>query len=365
MKVAITSSDTQTFTRNTNFALAEIASKSIIDLLNKSKIQKSDIDGLIVSSSSFEPYLSNIIAEMVGVKPKFSTKVENLCNSGTSGILLAYSLIQSGICKAVLVTGVEKQNSPGNKLNWDITRGIFDMPVHWASLYANNHFRKFGTSNEDLASISLKNHRNANKNPNAIFFDKYFTFTQILEAQVVAAPLRKFDCCYPCEGASSVLLVSEDLALKFDQPIWIIGIAQNNQGASFSSVSNSLDSIISTRVAAKEAFKQADLTPSDIDIAELHDAFSILEIMACEDIGFTNKGEGKMVLRDQTLPINTRGGLLGCGHPIGATGIDQTNEITLQLQGLAGPRQINDVRIGLVHNMAAAGTSTTIIILRN
>jgi acetyl-CoA C-acetyltransferase len=365
MKVAITSSDTQKFTKNTNLTLAEIASRSIIDLLFKSRIQKSDIDGLIVSSSSFDPYLSNIIAEMVGIKTKFSTKVENLCNSGTSGILLAYSLIQSRICKAVLVTGVEKQNSPGNKLNWDITRGIFDMPVHWASLYASNHFRKFGTNTEDLASISFKNHRNANKNPNAIFFDKYFTLSQILDAQVVAAPLRKFDCCYPCEGASSVLLVSEELALKFEQPIWIIGISQNNQGASFASVADSLDCITSTRLAAKEAFIQADLTPSDIDIAELHDAFSILEIMACEDIGFANKGEGKMILRDHILPTNTRGGLLGCGHPIGATGIDQTNEITLQLQGLAGQRQVNDASIGLIHNMAAAGTSTTIIILRN
>jgi acetyl-CoA C-acetyltransferase len=365
MRVAITSSDTQKFTKNTSFTLAEIASRSIIDLLVKSRIEKSDIDGLIVSSSSFDPYLSNIVAEMVGIKPKFSTKVENLCNSGTSGILLAYSLIQSRICKAVLVTGVEKQNSPGNKLNWDITRGIFDMPVHWASLYASNHFRKFGTSTEDMASISFKNHRNANKNPNAIFFDKYFTLSQILDAPVVAAPLRKFDCCYPCEGSSSVLLVSEELALKFDQPIWIIGISQNNQGASFSSVADSLDSITSTRLAAKEAFIQADLTPSDIDIAELHDAFSIFEIMACEDIGFVCKGKGKMVLKDHILPINTRGGLLGCGHPIGATGIDQTNEITLQLQGLANQRQISNVRIGLVHNMAAAGTSTTIIILRN
>lgn len=365
MKVAIASTNTQKFTKNTNFTLAEIASKSIISLLLDSRIQKAEIDGIIVSSSSFEPYLSNIVAEMVGLKPKFSTKVENLCNSGTSGIFLGYSLILSGLCKAVMVTGVEKQDSPGNKLKWDITRGIFDMPVHWASLYANNHFRKYGTTTEDLALISFKNHRNANKNPNAFFFNKYFNLSQILDSEIVAAPLKKFDCCYPCEGAASVLLVSEAIANRFEQPIWVIGISQNNQGASFASVTDNLDSIISTRLAAKDAFTQAGLSPSDIDIAELHDAFSILELMAYEDIGFVSKGEGKRMRTDRFLPTNTRGGLLGCGHPIGATGIDQTTEVTLQLQGLAKQRQIYDVKTGLVHNMAAAGTSTTIIILRS
>jgi acetyl-CoA C-acetyltransferase len=365
MKVAIISSDTQKFTKNTNSTLAEIASRSIISLLVKSKIQKTEIDGLIVSTNSVEPYLSNIISEMVGLKLKVSTKVENLCNSGTSGILLAYSLIQSGICNAILVTGAEKQDSPGNKLIWDISRGLYDMPVHWASLYANNHFRKFGTNAEDLALISLKNHRNANKNPNAIFFDKTFTFSQIIGAVEVASPLRKFDCCYPCEGVSSILLVSEELAVRFEQPIWISGISQNNQGASIASIAGSLDSIISTKIAAKEAFRQADLSPSDIDIAELHDAFSILEIMAYEDIGFVSKGNGKRMSKEYQLSTNLRGGLLGCGHPIGATGIDQTSEIALQLQGLAGQRQVENANIGLVHNMAAAGTSTTIIILRN
>lgn len=365
MRVAITSSDTQKFTKNTNFTLAEVATKSIINLLAKSKIPKTDIDGLIVSSNSFEPYLSNIISEMVGLKPKFSTKVENLCNSGTSGILLAYSLIRSGMCKAVLVTGVEKQDSPGNKLNWDISRGLFDLPVHWASLYANNHFRKFGTSSDDLALISFKNHRNANKNPNAFFFDKTFTYSQITAAVEVAAPLRKFDCCYPCEGVSSILLVSDELSVKFEQPIWVIGISQNNQGASIASITDGLDSILSTKIAAKEAFRQADLTPSDIDIAELHDAFSILEIMAYEDIGFVSKGDGKKMYQEYRPFTNKRGGLLGCGHPIGATGIDQTCEVALQLQGLASQRQVEVANIGLVHNMAAAGTSTTIIILRN
>ena len=239
------------------------------------------------------------------------------------------------------------------------------MPIHWAALYASNHFRKYGTNMEDLASISFKNHQNANRNPNAIFYEKNFTFSEILSSKLVVEPLKKLDCCYPCDGASSILLVSEELANKFETPVWIKGISQNNQGASFASISANLDHIMSTKIASKEAFEQASLSPSDIEIAEIHDAFSILELLAYEDIGFTGKGFGRKVIKNKTLETNTRGGLLGCGHPIGATGINQTNEITIQLQGLAKERQINNLNTGLVHNMAAAGTSTTIIILQN
>ena len=301
---------------------------------------------------------------MIGIRPKFSTKVENLCNSGTSGIMLAYSLIKSGLCNAVLVTGAEKQNSQGNKLTWDRSRGQYDMPIHWASLYAQNHFRKYGTTEEDLAIVSLKNHESANKNINAYFYKKHFTYSSIINSKMMVEPLRKFDCCYPCEGSSSILLLSEAMAKRTEVPIWIKGISQNNQGASFGSISNELDSILSTKIAARDAFQQSNMGPKDIDIVEIHDAFTILELLAYEDIGFVQKGKGRKFLDEKTLYTNVRGGLLGCGHPIGATGIDQTNEIVLQLQGKAGLRQKEGCNNGLVHNMAAAGTSTTILILQ-
>lgn len=365
MKVAIVSSNNLKNTKLGPSTAGDLATKSILELLSHRTIDKSSIDGLIVTSNSQEIYLSNIVSEMCGLKPKFSTRVENLCNSGTSGILMAFSLIQARICKAVIVVGTEKQNSIGNKLNWDISRGIFDMPIHWAAMYASNHFQKFGTKPEDLALISYKNHLYANKNPNAIFYNKRFSFSQILDSDMVAEPLRKLDCCYPCDGASSLLLVSEDLAYKFESPIWIRSISQNNQGASFASISHSLDYIASTKIAAKEAFEMASMSPKDIDIAEVHDAFTILELLAYEDIGFVKKGCGRNFILDEIININTRGGLLGCGHPIGATGISQTNEIVLQLQGLAKGRQISNLKSGLVHNMAAAGTSTTIILLQN
>jgi acetyl-CoA C-acetyltransferase len=238
------------------------------------------------------------------------------------------------------------------------------MPIHWASLYAQNHFRKYGTTEEDLAIVSLKNHASANKNKNALFYDKRFTYSSIINSKMMVEPLKKFDCCYPCEGSSSILLLAEAKAKRTEVPVWIRGISQNNQGASFGSISNDLDSIISTRIAAREAFEQSKLTPKHIDIVEIHDAFTILELLAYEDLGFVEKGQGRKIIKENTLYTNVRGGLLGCGHPIGATGIDQTNEIVLQLQGRAGLRQKEGCKHGLVHNMAAAGTSSTVIILQ-
>lgn len=362
--VAIDSCNTTRFQKFSEYSLQELACKSIINTLKKTKITKDRIDGLIVSSCANEQYLANIISEMININPKISTQIENLCNSGTSAIFLAYSLILSGICNAIIVVGIEKQNSPGNKLLWDISRGTYDLPVHWASLYAKSHFRNFNTTEEDLALISEKNHNNANRNPNALFYKKKFNFDQIMNSKKIVDPLKLLDCCYPCEGASSLLLVSERFAKESEMPVWIKGISQNNQGASFSNISGDLKSIISTKIASREAFKQAKLRPLDINIAEIHDAFTILEMMAYEDIGFVEKGKGSTFINQNTIDTNTRGGLLGCGHPIGVTGIDQTNEITLQLQGKRSKKRKNkNYSRGLVHNMAAAGTSSTIIIL--
>ncbi len=364
MKSAIDSSHTSVFQKISDYTLPELSCKSIINLLGNTKIDKKEIDGIIVSSCSNDQYLGNIISEMLGLNPKISTKIDNLCNSGTSAIFLAHSLITSGICNAVIVTGIEKQNSPGNKLIWDLTRGIYDLPVHWASLFAKSHFRNFNTNEEDLALISEKNHKNANINPNALFYDKIYKFKDIMDSKKVVDPLKILDCCYPCEGASSLLMVSENLAKRSENPIWIKGISQSNQGASFANISSDMRSINSTKIAAREAFIQANLKPTDIDIAEIHDAFTILEILAYEDIGFIEKGRGSEFIKQNSVHVNTRGGLLGCGHPIGATGVDQTNEIVLQLQEkMINSRQRKNCSKGLVHNMAAAGTSSTIIIL--
>ncbi len=159
-----------------------------------------------------------------------------------------------------------------------------------------------------MALVSEKNHKNANDNPNALFYNKVFSYNDIMNSKKIVEPLKILDCCYPCEGCSSLLLVSEKFANKSENPIWIKGISQNNQGASFANISSDLRSIASTKIAAREAFKQAKLKPSEIDIAEIHDAFTILEILAYEDIGFIEKGKGSKFINQNRTPYQHQRG---------------------------------------------------------
>jgi acetyl-CoA C-acetyltransferase len=301
---------------------------------------------------------------MLGLKPKVSQRMDNLCNSGTNAIATAYSLIASGLCESALVVGAEKAHSEGNRLVWDVTRGSFNFPVHWASMFARSHMRRYGTTEEQMAQVSVKNHQNATRNENALF-RKPVTLKQVMESKMIAEPVKLLDCSAPCDGASAVLLLSEEKAKKTKNPVWIKGIGQQTNGASFANAAADLTNLDTARRAAKEAYDMARIKPSTVDIAELHDAFTILEILAYEDLGFAKKGEGgRFVSQQKDIAINTRGGILGCGHPVGATGVAQVAEISMQLSGKAGRRQVkNNCRTGLVHNLAAAGSSATVMVL--
>jgi acetyl-CoA C-acetyltransferase len=176
------------------------------------------------------------------------------------------------------------------------------------------------------------------------------------------------DCSYSCSGSSSILLTSQETAKKFtDEPIWISGIGQKTNSASFTK--NELTTLSSSVTAANNAYKMAKTTPQEIDIAEIHDAFSVCELMAVEDLSLTEKNTGASYVRNlfntEDRKINPRGGLIGTGHPLGATGVAQIIEVTQQLQNKAGKRQISNPKKGLVHNMSAAATSSTILVLES
>jgi acetyl-CoA C-acetyltransferase len=172
------------------------------------------------------------------------------------------------------------------------------------------------------------------------------------------------DCSVSCEGSSAILLLAEDKAKQLiETPVWIKGIGQQTNSASFSKMTEDLCGIGTAKIAAREAYDMAEVTPSQVDVVELHDAFTILEILGYEDLGFVPKGEGGKFVNQQEIAINPRGGILGCGHPVGATGVAQTAEIAAQLSGRADKRQVHGCDIGVVHNLAAAGTSSTVIIL--
>jgi acetyl-CoA C-acetyltransferase len=329
---------------------------------NNNKILRNEIDAIMLSSCATEQYSSTIISEMLGMKPKVSHRIDNLCNSGTNAIVSAFSMIASGLCDTALVVGAEKTDSPGNKLLWDITRGSFMFPVHWAAIFAKAHMRKYGTTEEQMAIVSVKNHKSASKNPKALF-KKPVSLQQVMDSKKIAEPVKLLDCSAPCDGSSAVLLVSEEKAKKLDNPVWIKGIGQQTNSASFANATKDLVTIEAAKMAAQDAYEMAQARPSQIDVAELHDAFTILEILAYEDLGFAKKGEGGKYVDQQEMAINPRGGILGCGHPVGATGISQIAEVAAQLAGAAGRRQVKGCRTGLVHNLAAAGSSATVIIM--
>jgi len=359
-RVAISSAASSKFTKESGKSIFELACGPCIEILKESDVEKK-VDAVLVSTCATEQYSSTIVSEMLGIKPKVSHRVDNLCNSGTNAIASAYSLIASGLCDSALVVGVEKAASEGNKLVWDVTRGSFNFPVHWASMFAKAHMRKYDTTEEQMAQVSVKNHKNAAKNPGALF-RKPVSLQDVMNSKKIADPVKLLDCSAPCDGASAVLLLSEKKARTTENPVWINGIGQQTNGASFASAGD-LTALDTARKAAKDAYTMAKIIPSQVDIAELHDAFTILEIIAYEDVGFAPRGKGGRFVEQDSIAINTRGGILGCGHPVGATGVAQVTEVALQLQGRAGKRQAGGCKTGLVHNLAAAGSSATVMVL--
>ncbi len=363
----------------TNFGITKFSHEDIpieSSLLSSTKalfeqnpnLSKQDIDAVLVATNENKKYLSPILSELSGIKPKISHTVENLCSSGTNAIVSAYSYIASGLANVALVVGAERYDSPGQILEWDNSRGEYKHPIFWASIFTKSYKRKFGITDEDLAIISVKNHKNAKDNPFA-YSNKTYTVDDVLNSKRLTDEIKILDCSRPCTGSAAVLLSSEEYAKKItNSPVWIVGIGQKTESASFTK-NNSFTDMISTNNAAKSAFENSKLEPKNVDVAEIHDAFSVCEPMILEDLGFVNKGKGidysKNLYDTDNRKINPRGGLIGSGHPLSATGVAQTIEVVQQLQGKAGSRQILDANIGLVHNMSAAATSSTVLLLKS
>jgi acetyl-CoA C-acetyltransferase len=228
---------------------------------------------------------------------------------------------------------------------------------------------EFGTTNEQMAQVAVKNHHYGTMNPNS-FFQKEVTIERILNSDEVAFPLKVFDCCANADGAACVILTNEKLAKKYsDNPVWFEGMGSASAEMSLLRRPN-LYEIPSAIEAGKQAYKQAKVKPSDIQVAEVHDCFTIAEIMAYENLGFCEKGKGGKFIEEKQsyiggkTPVNVDGGLKAKGHPVGATGVSMTVEIVKQLRGIAGKRQVPDAEIGLTHNVGGIGQYTFVNVLR-
>ena len=365
-KVGIVGYGIMPFTRDDQKIESVLLKSAKILFENNSEINRDLIDAVLVSTNNNSKYLSPILSEMTGIKPKIAHSIESLCNSGTNSIVSAYSYIASGLADLVLVSGAERYDSPGQILQWDNSRGEFKHPIFWASIFAKSYKQKYSISDEQLALVSVKNYKHAKENPNALS-NKTYSIQDVMDSKKLTDDLKLLDCSRPCTGGASIVLASEEMTKKItSKPTWITGIGQRTTSAGFTK-NSSFSSMESTRLSGQMALKMANKTIKDIDVVEIHDAFSVCEPMALESLGFSNNGEGMKVIKETNstddFKINPRGGLIGCGHPLGATGIAQTIEITQQLQSDAGKRQVDDAYVGLVHNMSAAATSSTVLIL--
>lgn len=354
--------------------------KAIVDAGIESRL----IDSMYIGNMSAglfmdQEHIASMIVEEVGLTEAQipATRVEAADASGGLALRQGIFDIASGHSDVVIVGGAEKVTDvtsevasgfimAGADRAWE---GMFgaSLPSLFAIL-ARKHMHDFGTTKEQLARVAVKNHYNGARNP-AAQFQREIGLDTVLNAGMIADPLGVFDCFPVSDGAAALVLCDMETAKEYcDQPVKVTG---TGQGSDTLSISNRKDitKIRSTIAAANRAYKMAGIGPGDIDLAEVHDSYTISEILAVEDLGFFEKGQGGKATEEGetslkgSIPINTSGGLKARGHPFGATGIAQVNELVIQLRGKADQRQVKDARRALAHNMGGTGGTSVVHIL--
>lgn len=354
-----------------------LAQEAILDALEDAGLGMHEIGAFIVANYLGGPnegrlHLNAVIASLFPGHNLPGWRVEAACASG--GVAVHQGLLGLDRYRTVLVVGVERLSGvPGMQLTRNIgMAGDLELdqgnglnfPASYA-LVAQRHMQEYGTTSRDLELISLKNHDNARLNPLAHFHHKSVTQADIDAAATVAAPLRLFDCCPVSDGAAAVVLSAEKTRSR---DIEILGSAVSTDAISLAQ-RETHTSFPAARDAAARAYSEAGIVPADVDFAEVHDCFTIAELVAMEDVGLCEPGgaaeyvRAGETLRDGSIPVNVSGGLKAGGHAIGATGVGQIYESVKQLRGEAGTRQVHGVRIGLTHNVGGVGGTCAVHIL--
>jgi len=325
-----------------------------------------------------QEHIGALMADYLGQRHLPAARVESACASGGLAFRCAFAEVASGLSDIVLAGGVEKMTDVSGDgatfalataadQEYEVFHGA-TFPGLYA-LMARAHMEKYGTTRDQLAQVAVKNHKHGAKNPNAQYpFE--ITLEQVKSSVMIADPLRILDCSPITDGAAAVILCPLEMAKKFtDKPlVKVIGAGQATDALALHARKD-MTTIESTTVAAKRAFAMANKKPQDIHFAEVHDCFTIAEIMVTESLGFFPAGKGgPAVEAGETtiggrMPINPSGGLKAKGHPVGATGIAQIYEVVKQLRGEAGARQVTGARIGLAQNMGGSGASSLVHIL--
>jgi len=325
-----------------------------------------------------QEHIGALIADYMGLNPIPITRVEGACASGSLALRQGFMAVASGMHDIVVVGGVEKMTDLSTEEVSDALGGAGDqewelfLGATFPGLYAlmaRRHMEEYGTTSEMLASVAVKNHKHGARNKYAQY-QKEIDMQTVLESKMVADPLHVFDCSPITDGAAGVVLAPLDIASSYTKkPVEIVASAQASDTISLSA-RKSITELRAVQIAAQKAYAQAKITPKDVDVAEVHDCFTIAEIMAIEDLGFFKKGEGgRATLEGRTtfggdVVVNTSGGLKAAGHPVGATGVKQAVEITWQLRGEAEGRQVKDAAIGLSHNVGGSGATAVLHIYK-
>lgn len=343
---------------------------------------KKDIKALYVGhmgeSYEHQGHTGATMADWAGLLPIPATRTEAACASSGAALRVAVQAVMSGLSDVVMVGGVEKMTHRSTAEVTEYLAMASDFPFEqWQgmtfpglyALMATAHMHAYGTTERQLASVAVKNHYHGSMNPKAQI-QKEITLEMALGSRMVAWPLKLYDCSLITDGASCLILTRPELAKRFtDMPVHIIGSGQASDTIGLYE-RESFTSLAAAKTAAKQAYEMAGIGPEDVDVAEVHDCFTIAEIIAYEDLGFCKSGEGGHIVENGEtrlggrIPVNTSGGLKSKGHPVGATGTGQAYEIYLQLTGQAERRQVKNANIGLTHNVGGSGATATVHVYR-
>ena len=383
--VSIISAGMTQFGEHWNKNFKELIAEAGVKAIEDSGLGRKDIQavyGGCMASGRFvgQEHIGALIADQLGLNPIPATRLEAACASGGVALRNGYLAIASGMYDIVAVGGIEKMTEVSTEDAGYALGGAGDqetelfMGASFPALYAlmaRAHMEKFGTTEEQMAAVSVKNHKNGSHNPYAQFRNE-ITIEDVMKSGYIASPLKLLDCSPITDGAAAVILCATDVAKKMkvaDRAVEIIASAQASDTLALAHRKN-LYETSSAKIAGEQAFKQSGLKPKDVSFAELHDCFSVAEIMAIEALGFCKQGEGGKFTEQGntaiggTIPTNTSGGLKACGHPVGATGIKQAIEAFWQLNNMAGKRQVKGAEIGLTHNVGGSGATAVVHVYR-
>mgnify|MGYP006287398325 CR=1 FL=1 len=372
-RVAIVGVGISKFGNREGVSLRELAFEAFKEAVEDAGIEKDEIEAVVTACASDEFALSGqpgaSIQEYLGLNPKPHFRVEAACASGSMAVRSGWMTIQSGLADVVLVNGAEKMTEASTERAteimgkfgdavWEYPFGL-SFPGYYAML-ANNYLATYKASDRsDLAKVAVKNHYYGTLNPKA-HMQKEITEDQAMNGLMVAHPLRLHDCSLISDGASSIIMVSEKIANRFDRPVWMTGLGCASETHAIGR-RTSLTSLESSRVAAAKAYEMAGIESNNVNVAVVHDCFTIAEMIAYEDLGFCEPGGAPRLIRDKDtylegrIPVNVDGGLKAKGHPIGATGVAMSGEIVKQLRGECEDHQVKGAKVGLSHNVGGSG----------